>query len=294
MTRQAYLNGEWIPDAGLSIPVADLGFAMGVTLTERLRTFEGRIWCQAEHMARMKRSAEIVGIDASAIDQIDSAITEYWERHASQREEGNDWAIIAFATPGQGGKPTCCVHGLPLPFQEWAPRFAEGVSLRTSDIRQTPTNCWPSGLKCRSRMHFYLADRQAQEQEPGARALLLDQEGFVGEATTANVVIYNEAEGIVSPRREKVLPGVTLAVLHDLAGTQGVPFTERDLTIEEFRAADEAWLSSTSVCLLPIVRCDGQPIGAGSPGPGYARMLSVWNEAVGLDIAAQAIAQAAS
>ncbi len=267
---------------------------MGVTLTERLRTFHGRIWCQAEHVARMKRSAEIVGIDVSTIDQIDAAITEYWERHASLRKKGDDWTIIAFATPGLGGEPTCCVHGMPLPFQEWAHRFTEGVNLRTSDIRQTPTNCWPSGLKCRSRMHYYLADQQAQKQEPGARALLLDQEGFVGEATTANVVIYSEAEGIVSPKREKVLPGVTLAVLHGLADARGVPFTERDLTIEEFRSADEAWLSSTSVCLLPIVRCDGQPIGTGSPGPGYARMLGAWNETVGLDIAAQAVERTVS
>jgi branched-subunit amino acid aminotransferase/4-amino-4-deoxychorismate lyase len=137
-------------------------------------------------------------------------------------------------------------------------------------------------------MHYYLADQEARRREPGARALLLDQDGYVGEASTANVVIYNEGEGIVSPRMDKVLPGVSVAVLRALAEAEGVPFIERDLTLEEFRAADEAWLSSTSICLLPIVRCDGEPIDAGKPGPMYARMLGAWNRAVGLDLAEQA------
>ena len=137
-------------------------------------------------------------------------------------------------------------------------------------------------------MHYYLADQEARRREPGARALLLDQDGYVGEASTANVVIFNEAEGIVSPRMEKVLPGVSIAVLRELAEAEGVPFSERDLTPEEFRAADEAWLSSTSICLLPIVRCDGEAIGAGEPGPMYARMLGAWNRAVGLNVADQA------
>lgn len=293
-TRQAYLNGDWIDDRGLAIPVEDPGFALGVTITERLRTFAGRVWRQPEHVARLKRSAEIVGIDPAVADEIDAAITEFMRRHeplrAAAKTDGveDDWAIVAFATPGARGEPTRCVHGFPLGFREWAPQYESGVSLWTSAHRQTPENCWPAELKCRSRMHYYLADQEARRREPGARALLLDQDGFVGEASTANVVLYNAGEGIVSPRMEKVLPGVSVAVLRELADKEGAPFVERDITPEEFRAAEEAWLSSTSVCLLPIAKCDGQPVGDGQPGPMYARMLAAWNDAVGLDVAAQA------
>ncbi|TWT46825.1 aminotransferase class IV [Botrimarina hoheduenensis] len=285
--RQAYLNGTWSPDTGLAIPVNDPGFALGVTITERLRTFNGKVWRQAEHVRRLRRSAEIVGINPTVADEIDAAITEYQRRHEPLRAEGDDWAIVAFATPG-GDEPTRCVHGFPLPFRGWAAQFTAGVSVWLSDHRQTPENCWPAELKCRSRMHYYLADQQAQQHEPGSRALLLDQDGFVGEASTANVVIYNAREGIVSPRMEKVLPGVSVAALRELALQHGVPFSERDLTIDELRAAEEVWLASTSICLLPVVRCDGQPIGSGRPGPGYAQLLGAWNEAVGLDVAEQA------
>ena len=292
--RQAYFSGQWIEDRQLSIPVGDLGFLMGVTATERLRTFRGRVFRQAEHMARMRRSLEIVGMDADAItDELDSAVSEFIERNGGLIDEGDDWSIAAFATPGDGrGRPTTCVHGNPLPFGDWANQFATGAALRTSDHRQTPGNCWPPELKCRSRMHYYLADQQARSLQPGARALLLDQEGFVGEASTANVVAYYEAEGVVSPRMEKVLPGVSVAVVRQLCDKQGIGFAERDLTIEEFRQADEVWLCSTSICLLPVVQCDGEPIGAGKPSPNYRRMLSVWNDLVGLDIAEQARAMA--
>lgn len=290
---QAYLNGEWVPERDLAIPIGDPGFTLGVTVTERLRTFDGRVWRQADHVERLRRSAEIVGIDTSVADELDGAISLYAGRLAERRESGDDWAISAFATPGADGAPTRCVHGMPLAFEGWAHQFTEGVRLWTSDVRQTPASCWPPELKCRSRMHYYLADQQARQRDPAARALLLDQDGFVGEASTANVVIYNDADGIVSPRMGKVLPGVSVAVLRELALARAVPFLERDISPEEFRSADEAWLASTSICLLPIVSCDGAPIGAGVPGPRYAEMLAAWNEAVGLDIAAQATRRAA-
>ncbi|MEN0110256.1 MAG: aminotransferase class IV, partial [Planctomycetota bacterium] len=280
----AYLNGAWVEDRGLSIPIADPGFAMGVTITERLRTFDGRVWRQWDHRRRLARSAEIVGIDLAAVDEIDAAISEFVTRHEPLRlaaavdGQPADWAIVAFATPGRGGEPTRCVHGFLLPFGNWADQYRRGVALRTSRHRQTPAECWPTELKCRSRMHYYLADREAAAAEPGTRALLLDGDGFVGEASTANVLAwFGETRQIVSPRLEKVLPGVSVLSVADLAPSLGAEFVQRDLAPEEFAAADEVWLASTSVCLLPVVRLDGAPIGDGTPGPAFTEALGAWN-----------------
>jgi branched-subunit amino acid aminotransferase/4-amino-4-deoxychorismate lyase len=137
-------------------------------------------------------------------------------------------------------------------------------------------------------MHYYLADRRAAEREPGARAILLDQDGLVGEATTANVLVYRKTEGLVSPTAEHILFGVSLGVVKGLAAKLRLPFVTRSVYPDELRTADEAMLASTSVCLLPIVRCDGRAIGSGQPGPIYRQLLAAWNDLVGLDVAEQA------
>ena len=216
--------------------------------------------------------------------------SSFCERNESLINADDDWSIVAFATPGVAGtgRPTVCVHGHPLPFRQWAAQFEAGVRVVVSDHRQVPTNCWPAELKCRSRMHYYLADREAASRTPGARAIVLDQDGYIAEATTANVVVYREGEGLISPPLDHILAGVSLGVVKELAAMLNVPFIMRPLTVDDFRTSDEAMLTSTSICLLPIVECDGQPIGNGQPGPIYRRLLAAWGNLVGLDVAAQA------
>jgi branched-chain amino acid aminotransferase len=286
-----FLNGAWIPNSELQITVDDAGFLLGATITERLRTFRGQIFRLDEHLCRLRNSLKIVGLDSNAIcDQVAAAVPEFLHRNQALIDAGDDWSIVAFATPGVAGSgtPTVCVHGYPLPFKSWASKYETGLSVVISQIRQLPPNCVPPELKCRSRMHFYLADREAAAKQPGARAILLDQDGFVAEATTANLVIFRQGEGFVSPPHDNILVGVSLGVVAELAARIDVPFVTRRLTVDEFCSADEALLTSTSICALPIVECNGRPIAAGKPGPIYRRLLSAWNDLVDLDIAEQA------
>jgi branched-subunit amino acid aminotransferase/4-amino-4-deoxychorismate lyase len=286
-----YFNGEWIPDSQLRIPVDDAGFLLGATVTERLRTFRGEVFRVDEHLRRLRRSLEIVGLDChSIIDEVAAAIPGFLRRNGAQIETGDDWSVIAFATPGAAGsnRPTVCVHGYPLAFKSWASLYGSGLPVVISSIRQVPPNCLPPELKCRSRMHFYLADREAAARKPGARAILLDQDGYVAEATTANIVAFRAGEGLISPPADHILYGVSLGVVEELAVKIGVPFVTRRLTVEEFCSANEALITSTSICALPIVECDGKPIGNGCPGEVFARLLAAWNELVGIDVADQA------
>jgi branched-subunit amino acid aminotransferase/4-amino-4-deoxychorismate lyase len=286
-----FLNGNWIPDSELHISPSDLGFLVGATVTERLRTFGGKVFRLAEHTGRLRNSLNIIGLDSTGIcNQVETAIPEFLRRNHSLIEPGDDWSIIAFVTPGipGTGQPTVCVHGYPLPFKSWATQFETGLPVVVSHIRQVPASSVPPELKCRSRMHFYLADREAAARQPGARAILLDQEGFVAESTTANIVIFRQGEGFISPPPDNILVGVSLAVVEELAARINIPFTKRPITVDELCTADEALLTSTSICALPIVECDGRHLGTGQPGPAYRQLLSAWNDLVGLDIASQA------
>ena len=292
----AYSNGRFVPASEVSISVSDQGFLMGVTVTERVRTFGGVLFRLDEHLDRLAQSLDTVGIRPGlSRDELAEVAGELVARNHPLLAEGDDLGLVVFATPGispsgpsGAATPTVCMHTLPLPMDLWADKYDAGQTMVTSRFRQIPAACWPPHLKCRSRMHYYLADREAQAAEPQARALILDVEGLVCEASTANVVAYFRDRGLVSPLREKILLGISLAVLGELAQGLGVDLTYRDLTPAELAAADEVMLCSTSPCLLPVVRVDGRPIGDGRPGETYRSLLAAWSEVAGLDIAGQA------
>jgi branched-subunit amino acid aminotransferase/4-amino-4-deoxychorismate lyase len=293
MQPRAYFNGQWVPAADLQIPFTDLGFLQGVTVVERLRTFLHQPFRLEAHLQRLRRSLEIVGWDVDPImDQLEAAMGQLLPRNRALLRDEDDWSMVVLVTPGSSAsasKPTLCVHGGPLPFTDWARLYQEGVAVVLPGVRQVPTNCWPSELKCRSRMHYYLADRQATAIRPGARAILLDQSGYLAEASTANVVAYFKNRGLFTPHAENVLPGISLDVLMELADRLKIPCRRDDISPEKFAQADEAFLTSTSACMLPIVEQNGRPIGAGVPGPTFARLLGAWSDLAGLDVAQQAL-----
>ncbi|MFV2066538.1 MAG: aminotransferase class IV [Pirellulales bacterium] len=196
----------------------------------------------------------------------------------------------AFATfsGGQETAPTVCLYTYELPYHLWANKYQQGDALVVSDVLQVSPRSWPPELKCRSRMHYFLADRRARLVDPHARAVLLDEAGFVTETSTANIALVRAAEGIVSPRPEKILPGISLKTLAELAEAVEIPFIYREVRPEELLMADEVMLASTSVCLLPVVRCDGQPVGSGKPGPLYRKLLAAWNQRVDVNLPRQA------
>jgi branched-chain amino acid aminotransferase len=264
-----------------------------------LRTFAGELFRLEDHLARLQQSLRIVGVEPGiTVDELAGVARELAARNHRLLAPGDDLGLSILVTPGaypayaRPGRrePTVCLHTYPLPFGLWAEKYRRGEALVTTDVEQISPRSWPRALKCRSRMHYYLADRRAAGIDPGARALLLDREGFVTEASTANLVIFKSAEGLISPPPEKILRGISLAVLVELAGELGISTVHRDLTPQEVASADEALLSSTPVCLLPVTRFNGRPIGTGRPGEVFGRLLAAWSERVGVDIVGQAAA----
>ena len=297
VTPKAYLNGQWIDALVPAIPVSDAGFVLGATLSEQLRTVGGRLFELDKHLKRLERSLEIVGIPLpEPLEQIARVATELARHNGAALPLGADLGLAILVTPGPyvtlaagaTDGATLCLHTYPLPFVLWADKYERGQSLVATDVRQVPPACWPAEIKCRSRMHYYLADREAALREPGARALLLDLDGHVTETSTANVLTWMEGEGLVSPPRDLILPGISLAVTRELAETLGMSCCERLLTVEELQGATEVLLTSTPFCILPVTRIGGEPIGDGRPGAVFQRLLAAWNERTGIDIVRQA------
>jgi len=301
--ESAWVNGRFVAAAGLAVPVGDAGFVLGATVTEQLRTFRGRLFLPDEHLDRLATSLGILGIDPGAtLDALGAAAAEVASRNHALRAAARpaaslppDLGVVIFVTPGdfpaqhegRTGAPRAVIHSFPLAFRAWAAAYDVGVALRSVAVRQVPEACWPIRAKVRSRLHYHLADREAQAAEPGARAVLAHADGRISETSTANVAVVAGGT-ITSPPATDALAGVSLGHARRIATRLGIAWHEASLRASDLAAADEILLTSTPSCILPATRFDGRPVGAGVPGPVFRSILAAWSADVGLDIAAQA------
>lgn len=311
-----YLNGRIVPASQAHLALYDAGPVFGATVTEQTRTFHHRPFRLEAHLDRLFRSLAGVGFEIKPTkDDLAATSLELIERNSSLLRPGEELGLIHFVTAGEMaaysgfersfsegrshsaqaneqaapaafGEPTVCVHTFPLDGRRWADSLREGARLVIPSIRQVPPQCLDPTIKCRSRMHYYLADREARLVDPRASALLLDLNGHVTETSSANFLIAERGR-IVSPKLNETLPGISRATVRELAEQLGIEFIERDLPPSRAIAADEAWLTSTPYCLLPVVSIDGAMIGNGKPGPIFRKFLAAWSGLVGLDIERQ-------
>jgi branched-chain amino acid aminotransferase len=295
MQELAYLNGDFLTAQQLRLSVVDWGFVQGVTIAEQLRTFAGKPFAVPQHLNRLLQGLSIVGWEHAVLElDLESIVQQVASHNHGQLDPLDDLGICVFITPGaypgygvvESDQPTVCVHSYPLPFHLWQDKYRDGLTLVTVTTRQVPADCWPTELKCRSRMHYYLAAQEANRRTLHAIALLLDHQGHVCETPTANVIAYFHGQGLVSPPREKILHGVSLGHLEQLAQRLGVRFEYRELTPAEMATADELMLTSTPYGVLPVGRFDERRLPA--PGRLYQELLHAWSLEAGVDIAAQA------
>lgn len=313
----AFVNGAWLPLSQVSISPFDTGFVQGVTVSEQLRTFNGVVFQFERHLLRLQRSLALVGINEPLLPREWEAVSNALVAHNRQWiPAGGDLGLTWLVTPGlygrfaQGlaktnvaapvpdifpwphveprGSSTVIALTYPLAFAQWAPQYDQGVKLLASAHRQVGAESWSREIKCRSRMHYFLADQEVKRRNPEATALLLDQDGSVLETSFANLAMLTTSGEWRTPPAETVLRGVSLAYLRELVLARGQAWIEARLSIADLQAAAEVVLVSTPFSLLPAVEVGGESIGSGRPGPAYQQLLKAWSTAVGVEIATQA------
>jgi branched-chain amino acid aminotransferase len=294
-----FLNNQMAPASQAHVAIYDTGIVLGATVTEQTRTFHKRPWRLDDHLDRLFRSLRYTRMDIGlSKEQLIAISLELIEHNGRLLDEGGELGLIHFVTAGEHAAyagmsatparttPTICVHTFPLPFERWAKKMLTGTHVITPSIRHVPPQCYDPKVKYRSRMHFYLADLEARRIDLEASALLLDLAGNITETSAANFLIV-ERGTIVSPTTVNTLPGISRAMVIELAGKLGIPFAERDLQVYNVMNADEAFLTSTPYCLMPVTKINGAPIGDGKPGAMTRRLLAAWSAEVGLDIEKQ-------
>jgi branched-chain amino acid aminotransferase len=292
----AYLNGQFIPASEARLPVFDAGVVLGAAVSEMTRTFHHRLFRLGDHLDRLLSSANSTGIDSGlSRDKLMALSRQLVEQNAQGLEANDDLGLVHFFTAGEvrtyarmtsrplKATPTVCLHTFPLPFDLYAKKIQTGIHLITTSVRQVPAECIDPGIKCRSRMHYYLAENEARTVDPEASALLLDPEGSITETNTANFFIVANGS-LLTPPDYNVLPGISRRMVLELASKIGIPFKERSISVDTAMNAEEAFITSTPFCLMAVTKINMKSLGNGEPGPIFRRIIQAWSQEVDLDI----------
>ncbi len=287
-------NGQLVPLKNVNLSIADIGFVQGVTVTEMFRTFRGVLFEVDAHFDRLEHSLHACGISLpESREDLGRLLKEVADHNHRLLKSGGELAVCLFATPGvnaayaplpvKESRPTLCIYSFEITPDRWSRAYAEGLSVMTSKVRQIPGDIIDPTLKVRSRLHWYLADREVKRRDPSALAVLLDEEGHLTETSVGNLFILNGDE-LFTPYRTKTLAGVSQQYVIRLAAEMGMPCAERDLTPHDAQHVQEIWMTCTTGCILPVTHFEGRPVGTGRPGPVYRSILHAWSQHVGVEI----------
>ncbi|MEE2658767.1 MAG: aminotransferase class IV [Candidatus Latescibacterota bacterium] len=291
-----------MPASAASIAIYDAAVVLGATVTDLVRTFRRRPFRLSDHLDRFYRSCRYAGIEPrESREETERLCQELIERNTALLHPDEDLALVLFISPGEltvyagsaGGAPmmpTFCIHTFPLPFQVWRHLFIEGAHVVTPSIRQVPPVCVDPKIKCRSRMHWWLADQQSHQVDPQAISLCLDLQGNVTETSGSNFLIYRD-NTLMSPRPDQILRGVSLLTVAEIAQEIGMGYEERDFQVYDVVNAEEAYLATTPYCLAPVTKINGSMIGDGKPGSAFKSLLSQWSQRVDCDIERQILGE---
>jgi branched-chain amino acid aminotransferase len=298
-TRVAWFNGKIVPEAEVLIPYRDKSWKAGDGAFDMTRTFNGVSFRMAEHVDRFYRSLRYVRIDPgmSPKEMVDIS-EDIVARNEHLRAAHGDWWVCQRISRGvdavgdEGWEhtgPNLVVDVSPLPFASRAMMYRDGAQVMTTTIRRTAPSMLSPRAKMNNYMNMIVAGQPIKATNPDAWPLLLDENGNLAEGQGSNVFIVQDGR-LTTPREHYVLPGVSRQMVIDLAGKLGIPCAEADIDMFDAANADEMFLTSTSLCILPVSSFDGQPVGqlpwAGG-GPLTQRLVQAYSAEVGCDFVQQ-------
>lgn len=295
--RIAYHNGRFVAEREVLVPFRDRGFKYGDAVFDTTRTFGHRIFKLREHVERLYRSLRYLRIDPGLSPAAMMEITEevlrrnlpllppdedYWvTQRVSRGLDPSEQAI--WGHPGA----TVIVECVPLPLGERASLFRDGIRVLVPSVRRTP----PEALSPRVKTHNYLnliaGNLEIKARDPEAWAILLDMQGNLAEGLGSNIFVVQQ-ETVYTPREQMVLGGISRETVIALAREIGIPVIEKDLDLFDAYTADEAFLTSTSLCLCPVRSINGTAIGAERlPGPVTRQLTEAYCRLVDFDFVGQ-------
>ena len=273
----AYVNGDFLPEDQAKVSIFDRGFLFGDGIYEVTPVIEGRLVDRAAHMARLKRSLGEVRITPPVpVDEIDALQEVLVEKNAIT--EGRVYLQVSrgvaerdFPFPSDP-KPSLVMFARQVPFVDTE------ASRRGIRVKTVPDLRW----KRRDiKTVMLLASAMAKQEaiEAGFDDAWMVENGTVTEGSSNNAYIVKDGAVRTRHLSNDILPGCTRHALLALALETGVKIEETPFSPEEAKAADEAFITSATNLVMPVVGIDDVTIGDGAPGPLTIRLRQLYIDA---------------
>ncbi len=299
-TRLVWFNGEFVPEAEAKVSIYDSALMFGDMVFEMTRSFNKVQFKLREHLERLYASIKYVRIPlAMTLEDMEGHVYETIEANDPVFQTDDEHRVMINVSRGllsiyQGvvgvpNGPNVIIADFPL---RWTVAgmgklFDTGINAVIPSQRAIPASLLESKVKNRSRLHYLMANIEvANYAGENNWALLLDPDGFIAEGTGDNFFIVKDRV-LITPEPRNILRGISRAYIFELAEKLNLPCLEKNIEPYDVITADEAFMTGTPFCLLPVISLNNVTIGAGKMGPVTSRLLKIWADAVGVDIAGQ-------
>ena len=298
--RVVYHNGEFVSEKDAKISIFDSALMFGDMVFEMTRSFNKKQFKLKEHLVRLYAGVKILRIPLHlTIDQLESVCYETIEKNDPYFSATDEHRLMINVSRGplaiysqvfDGNlSPTVVVADFPL---KWTvvgmgKLFDEGINAVVTSQRAIPGHLLDPKIKNRSRIHYQMANIEASRfKGENNWALLLDPDGFVAEGTGDNFFIVKNGT-IITPEGRNILRGVSRDYIFDLSRELGLPCVEKNIELYDVYTADEAFMTGTPFCLLPVTGLNGVSVGDGAMGRITKLLIDRWGKNVGVDIIGQ-------
>ncbi|SLN36935.1 D-alanine aminotransferase [Pseudoruegeria aquimaris] len=280
MTRTVYVNGEYLPETEAKVSIFDRGFLMADGVYEVTSVLDGKLIDFDGHAKRLERSLR--ELDMAAPITMEELLEVHRELvRLNGIEEGMIYLQITrgapedrdFAFPDPAKVPsTIVLFTQNKPGLANSPAAAKGLKvISIEDIRWGRRDIKTVQL-------LYPSMGKMMAKKAGCDDAWMVEDGFVTEGTSNNAYIVKDGKIITRQLSNDILHGITRAAVLKFAEEAQMVVEERPFTIAEAQAADEAFITSASTFVMPVVEIDGTALGDGTPGPVSKRLREIYLE----------------
>lgn len=274
-----YLNGAWCDEAEARVSAFDRGFLMADGIYEVTSVMDGRLVDYPAHMARFDRSVRemhmTLPVTAAALLSIHRALLS-----KNGISEGGVYLQLTRGAPAgrdflwpasETVHPTLFVYAFSKPLIDTA------VARRGVRVKSVPDLRW-ARRDIKTIQLLYSSEAKSLAHAQGYDDVWMVEDGYVTEGSSSNAHIISAGRVITRPLSNDILHGITRAALLRYAGEAGIGIEERAFTIEEAQSAEEAFATSSTGLVQPVVAIDDVPVSSGLPGERTQRLRDIYVE----------------